>query len=359
MTLQDLLRKRIQQEGPIPLDIFQQWALSHPQKGYYTTQAVLGQKGDFITAPEVSQMFGEMVGLWLLDLWHQMGSPAPIQLMELGPGRGLFMADMLRVGQLDPGFFKALSVHLVEINPLLQKEQQQRLSSFAISVTSSSTVEEALRNQAGPLLVVANEFFDALPIKQFEKKEKLWWERYVGWCEEIQSFCITLRKTQETLTQEGIEGDIWEMSPQREGLFRELLQHLQKRQGVMWIADYGYASPQALGDSLQGLYHQQKSDPLAHVGETDLSSHVNFGRFQEILQASGPGLTDRGPKGQGAFLKALGIEQRLIQLKQGKSFEQAARLQAEFERLTHRLQMGDLFQIYTVYAPPTLDPAGF
>lgn len=354
MTLQDLIRHHIRQEGIMPLDIFQQWALYHPEKGYYNTQAIFGSKGDFITAPETSQMFGEIVGLWLLDLWHQMGSPPHVQLIELGPGRGTLMADILRTSRLDPSFLKALCVHLVEISPLLKKEQQKRLSHFP--VVWSSTLEEALCQESGPLFLVANEFFDAIPTKQYEKKEGLWRERFVGWCEKDQAFYITLGAPLD-LIEEGPDGAILEISPERERLFLELTQQIKKRQGVLWISDYGYSSAINGGDSLQGIYRQQKSNPLAHVGESDLSSHVNFGIFKEIARSQS--IADSGPKGQGSFLKNLGIDQRLAQLKQGKSLEICARLQADFERLTHFLQMGLLFQVYAAYHPGNLKPCGF
>lgn len=408
------IRQQIQQRGPLTLQAFFDLALYHPRYGYYVTHPVLGHHGDFTTAPETSQMFGEILGVWIQDVWRQLGRPPCLHLLELGPGKGTMMKDMLRVGEKNKSFFKALQVHLVEISASFQKIQQQTLSSFPF-VRWHSTLETALSCVNGPFVGVANEFFDALAIEQYQKKEGQWHQRLVGWHALQQGFSWVLKPTPclnvssgaslpdalplaNTLPSDTIspailpppghpilplghqgqgvggglvapeakEGDIWEISPQRDDVFCKLISCAQQHTGALWINDYGYCYQQTkrslagnagVGDSLQGLFKKRPVHPLYAPGQTDLTSHVNFGRFEDIAQLYA--MPSKGPLPQGVFLKNMGIDVRLEVLKKQKPFSVQGILSAQHARLTHPSQMGGVFQSYAVYFPSSLLMPGF
>jgi NADH dehydrogenase [ubiquinone] 1 alpha subcomplex assembly factor 7 len=334
--LENLLKKRIAEEGPLSLETFQQEALFHPQYGYYRTQKVLGDRGDFITAPEVSGLFGDVLGAFVLNEWDTtLGRPSCVSLIELGPGKGTLMGDVLRVGQLRPAFLEAAHVTLLEINPFLKATQKDHLSSYPLIVHWIDTLE-VLPENSGPLILLANEFFDVLPIQQWVQDPKTpegpWIERKVS-----------LKEDRLCLIPDGEDLKIQEKSPQREALFLKLLDLLKKRGGLLWITDYGYEGPSS-GDTLQGLYQRTPSPLLNYVGLTDLSSHVDFGRLATLAKD----FSCEGPLTQGAFLKNNGLDLRLDALRRGASLTERARLEAAYMRLVHPLQMGTLFKTLVI-----------
>ncbi|MGL4825675.1 MAG: class I SAM-dependent methyltransferase [Alphaproteobacteria bacterium] len=360
-VLEELLRDRMCHEGPLPLDVFQDIVLYHPQEGYYATQAVLGSGGDFITAPEISQLFGEMVGIYVWDSLRQMGFPKPFHLLELGPGRGGLMADVLRtLGKFQQDVFKNFSLSFLEISLLLRAQQASAMASFPLQPMWAETLEAAIGQGEGPLVVLANEFFDALPVKHYEFRGGRWWERGVTWDPNAQRFvmaCLPFSDEENLeIPEEPFEGAVLEISPARDALFQKLLQALATRGGMMWMADYGYTQPQ-FGETLQGIYRGVPSPIFEQIGKTDLSAHVNFASLQKLTRASG--LTAFGPIPQGAFLENLGIRVRLEQLKTGKTSAVRAALEAGCERLINSLQMGTLFQVYGVSNDTNMRPPGF
>ncbi|MGL5784129.1 MAG: class I SAM-dependent methyltransferase [Alphaproteobacteria bacterium] len=360
-VLEAFLRERIRHEGPMPLDSFQETALYHPQEGYYVTQAVLGSGGDFITAPEISQLFGEMVGIYLWESLRQMEFPKPFHLLELGPGRGVLMADVLRtLRKFQQDIFKNFSLSFLEISPSLQAQQASAMAPFPLQPSWAGALEEAIRQGEGPLIVLANEFFDALPVKHYEFRDGRWWERGITWDSNAQSFamvCLPFSDEENLeILGEPFEGAVLEVSPARDLLLQELLQALVTRGGMLWMADYGYTRPQ-FGETLQGICRGVPGSILEQVGKTDLSAHVNFASLQELTNASS--LKAFGPIPQGIFLENLGIRVRLEQLKTGKPSAVRAALEAGCERLINPLQMGRLFQVYGVSSYLNMRPSGF
>jgi NADH dehydrogenase [ubiquinone] 1 alpha subcomplex assembly factor 7 len=372
-VLEGLLRERMHQEGPLSLDVFQELALYHPQEGYYATQAVLGSGGDFTTAPEISQLFGEMVGIYLWDSLHRMGFPKPFHLLELGPGRGVLMADVLRtLDRLQQDFFEGLSLSFLEISSSLQAQQAAAMLAFPVQPLWAATLEAAMGQGEGPLVVVANEFFDALPVKQFEFRGGRWWERGVTWDSEAQRFVGVLLPFSEgvklsipeivpgivprVVPEVPCEGAVLEFSPARDILFQNVLQALAERGGVLWMADYGTTQPR-FGETLQGLCRGIPSPVLEQVGKTDLSAHVDFAALEKLTQASG--LKGFGPVSQGVFLENMGIRARLEQLKAGRASGVRATLEMGYERLVNPRQMGTLFQVYGVSSGLNARPLGF
>lgn len=313
-------------------------ALHHPTKGYYRTHQAVGR--DFTTSPEISQIFGELIGAWMMDLFCQLGSPPRVNLVELGPGRGTLMADLLRVAPP----FQDHPVHLVEINPVLKQLQGEGIRHPDLHW--HDTVETL--PQDGPLLVIANEFFDALPTNYYVRQENILYERQVTQEAGELGFVLT-----PLAPEEGEEGG-WEESPASLSILATLSHRLLGQGGALLIIDYGYEGGQ--GDTLQALYEGQPSSPLAHVGQSDLTCHVNFGALKKA--ALDPGLTVFGPIPQGAFLRNLGIDLRTALLKH-KNPQSAPALTTACERLTHPHQMGTLFKAMAMVSPHALRPGGF
>jgi NADH dehydrogenase [ubiquinone] 1 alpha subcomplex assembly factor 7 len=332
----DGLRDMIALEGPITVERYMGLCLRH----YYATRDPLGQTGDFTTAPEISQMFGELIGLWMLEAWHAMGRPAPIRLIELGPGRGTLMADLLRAARLVPGFLAAVSVHLVETSPALRERQRVGLASSGVRTEWHDRLEDV---PLGPTLLVANEFFDALPVRQFVATDRGWCERLVGLDEDRLTF--GLRAEPEAHLRNPLRlGDILEWPAASIALTKELSRRFARDTGAGLIVDYGYWGP-AFGDTLQAVKHHSYADPLAEPGEADLTTHVDFQRLAQA--ASEENVLVHGMATQGDFLQALGIEARAASLKQRATPAQAADIDRALSRLTERgaKGMGDLFKV--------------
>ena len=327
-------------------------ALGHPTHGYYQRRDPLGRAGDFITAPEISQMFGELIGLWCVELWHAIGRPDPCHLVELGPGRGTLMADALRAARVRPAFVAAIRVHLVETSPYLRERQAGALQAHRPQWHASlAEVPE------GPLLLVANEFFDALPVNQFELTAEGWRERVVashgdglvfGWAPPGPSFGL--------LTPRQRLGPWAEVCPAALQLAGEIGGRLARGSGAALIIDYG-TSRSLPGESLQALRRHQPVDPLAEPGEADLSAHVDFAALSQA--AAEAGAKTYGPLPQGEFLMRLGLAARAESLIARATPEQARDIETARRRLLDAREMGNLFKALTLTAPGLPTPPGF
>ena len=360
MSLDQILIKKIKDEGPISIADFMTLALSHPEHGYYIKQDPIGKDGDFTTAPEISQMFGEMIGAWIADTWMQMGRPEKFTLLECGPGRGTLMNDILRATKNIEGFHKAAIVTLMEISPTLKRKQAENLPPLIPHWIES--LDDIPRDK--PLILIANEFLDALPIHQYEITDNGWAERMVAYTPAksfhiIQDFCeaptlpdaicpITATPSPQGMDITGI-GEVFETSPAQTEFMNQLSILLKHLGGASLFIDYGYESGH--GDTLQALYKHDYCDPLTHIGDADITAHVNFGALQNIIPSA---LTT-----QGQFLLQLGIEHRAEILKQNAGTKQTEDIQNALHRLLHNDEMGALFKVIGVTHDQTLNLAGF
>ncbi|MEJ8560106.1 SAM-dependent methyltransferase [Yoonia sp. GPGPB17] len=350
-ALGDLLIARIARTGPISLADYMAECLMHPQHGYYATRDPFGVAGDFTTAPEISQMFGELIGLSLAQAWMDQGQPPKIALAELGPGRGTLMADALRASKAVPGFHRALSVHLVETSPALRTEQA-KLVPDATWHDSVDTLPET------PLYLIANEFFDALPIRQFIREGDGWREKMIGVSDTTLSFGLSAAAPialLEARLSDTKNGDLVEHCPALPSIMASLSARIESHGGCALIIDYG--DWQSLGDTLQALKSQDHTDPLAAPGQADLTAHVDFAA---IAAHAGPAKFSRLTP-QGVFLERLGITQRAQALAAKLSGDALTSHIAAHRRLTHPSEMGDLFKVISIYPstatpPPGLEP---
>lgn len=345
--LKERLIQRIEAQGPITVAEYMSACLSDPQAGYYTTREPFGRQGDFITAPEVSQMFGELIGAFCLAAYERMGSPAAFRLVEIGPGRGSLMADLLRVAALRPAFCRAADLWLVETSPRLRQIQGQTLKNASLSPSFADRIEDV---PEGPMLLVANEFFDALPIHQFVKTPEGWLERLIGTGPEgtLQFGAGTAKLAQSDLPahlQAAAAGAILETQPAANAIAETIAARIAKESGTALFIDYGYLRS-APGDTLQALRNHSYDDVLAHPGEADLTAHVNF----EALAAAAArgGAVAFGPLTQGEFLLRLGLLERAGALGAGKSFQEQEAIRDAVERLAAPQQMGDLFKVLAI-----------
>jgi NADH dehydrogenase [ubiquinone] 1 alpha subcomplex assembly factor 7 len=341
--LKKIIDEIIASEGPMPLDRYMGLCLGHPTYGYYMTRDPLGEQGDFITAPEISQIFGELVGVWCATAWVAMGKPAKFNLVELGPGKGTLMADILKASKAMPGFRGAAQIHLVETSPTLRKVQGAKLGS---SITWNDTLAGV---PDGPLVLVANEFLDAIPIRQFEKRDRKWFERCVG-AEGMGLIPATLDVSL------GMNGDVIEFAPQRLGIAEEIGQRLAKNPGVALIVDYGYLET-APGDTLQAMRDHQYVPVTDMPGESDLTSHVDFEALGKAFSQGGaktyPAITQR------SFLLAMGIEPRAAMLSSKADTETAEVMARAVARLIGESEMGRLFKVMVGTSPNLATPYPF
>ena len=339
MSLEDELKARIATSGPLTIADYMADCLLHPTFGYYATRDPLGQSGDFITAPEISQMFGELVGLCLAQAWMDRGAPDRIVLAELGPGRGTLMADMLRATRRVPGFHDALEVHLFEASPVLRKRQTEAVPAAVTHHDTFDTVPEA------PLFLVANEFFDALPIRQFLRDGPSWRERVIGLQDDALALGLSDRTNPEALIDrlaDTAEGDIVELCPSAAPIAADIGRRIVEHGGVGLIVDYG--DWRSLGDTLQAVKGHEAADLLGTPGSTDLTAHVDF---EVIAQACAPAITTRLTP-QGIFLERLGITQRAQALAQSLKGDALETHIAAHRRLTHPDEMGTLFKAIAI-----------
>lgn len=347
-ALADIITAQIKATGPMPLAEYMTLCLSHPQHGYYITRDPLGAAGDFTTAPEISQMFGELIGLSLAQSWLDQGAPSRFALAELGPGRGTLMADILRATAGVPGFHDAARVHLVETSPVLRDAQAHRVPG-AIWQDSVETLPDL------PLYLVANEFFDALPIRQFQRDGAGWRERVVGLQDARLTLGLSDASPQTALTHrldDTQDGDLVETCAPAQAIAAEIGARIAGHGGAALIIDYG--DWRSLGDTFQALKAHESVDPLASPGEADLTAHVDF---EALAQAAAPARHSRLTP-QGVFLERLGITQRAQALARGLRGDALQSHVAAHRRLTHPQEMGSVFKTLALYPEGALPPPG-
>jgi NADH dehydrogenase [ubiquinone] 1 alpha subcomplex assembly factor 7 len=354
------IRRRIAAAGPMPVAEYMALCLSHPQYGYYTTTDPLGARGDFITAPEVSQMFGELIGLWAASVWRQMGAPENVRVIELGPGRGTLLKDALRAATIVPGFRDAIVLHLVEINAVLKAQQERTLEHLGLATYWHETLAEV---PGGPAIILANEFFDALPVHLAVKTQYGWHERQIEVGPDGR-LAFTLAPPPirhfEWLLPEAVrgagEGSIFEWRSETAAM--DIGRRLAHDGGAALVIDYGHGES-AVGDTFQAVSRHAYADVLTAPGAVDLTAHVDFESLARAVEAMGA--KAHGPISQALFLRQLGIEARAATLKANASRAEAATIDAALERLAglSRSGMGMLFKAMA-FTPPALGtPPGF
>ena len=357
-ALARLLAKRIAAHGPMTIADFMAEALGHPEYGYYMKREPFGAAGDFITAPEISQMFGELIGLWCVEVWDRLGRPAPFNMVELGPGRGTLMADALRAAAVVPGFRRAVRIHLVETSPRLRQMQRDALSRGAVAWREVTWHDRFEETPQGPCIVIANEFFDALPAHQFEWTPEGWRERLVGLAEAGDELQLTLAPG-ETPALDLIHGDasggssvgeVLEIQPAASAISQSIGERIVRDDGAALFIDYGHDGGR--GDSLQAVRRHAFHDVLQTPGEADLTVHVDFAGLRNAIADVAQ---CQGPIGQGVFLSGLGIGLRAKMLMKSASKTQARDIDAAHRRLIAPDEMGSLFKAFGVVrkgAPP-------
>jgi SAM-dependent MidA family methyltransferase len=339
----------------MPVSHYMTLCLSHPEHGYYITQEPFGAAGDFTTAPEISQMFGELIGLWAGSVWRQMGSPAEIKLVELGPGRGTMMQDALRAAHVMPEFRTAVAVHFVEISPVLEQRQRQFVGGLGVPFTWHKTLDEV---PDGPMIILANEFFDSLPVHQAVMCADGWHERVIR-IDDSDKFRFAIARDPiplfEQLLPRGMRaqiGEIFEWRADQTAL--ELGRRVKHSGGAALVIDYGHAKS-AAGDTLQAVGKHQYADPLLAPGLIDLTAHVDFQALVDAAESMGA--RAYGPLDQGDFLRRLGIEQRAVALKGTAAPSKVMEIDRALDRLTGAggRGMGQLFKAMA-FGHPKLGP---
>ena len=353
-SLYDTLVRRIKTNGPMTVADYMSDCLMHPEYGYYQREKVFGVEGDFTTSPEISQMFGEMIGLWLIDRWKAIGSPPHFNLVECGPGRGTLMADILRTATEQASFLEAASVIFVEKSKQLKAEQKSRVPD-AVWIDDISELPE------GPLLLVANEFFDALPIHQFQKLDGLWLERRIGlddggkliWTLSAPTAALSLMPE---ILKNSENGSMVELCPAALSVAGTIADHITKYGGAALIIDYGY-DKSATGDTFQAMKDHSYTNPLDSIGTADLTAHVNFDMLTKAVKEKGALV--HGPVGQGSFLMSLGMGARAQNLSQNLDIKDQEDILASMVRLTSPDQMGELFRVVALASAEQTSVAGF
>jgi NADH dehydrogenase [ubiquinone] 1 alpha subcomplex assembly factor 7 len=339
--LEEAIRGLIEIDGPMRLDRYMALVLGHPHYGYYMTRDPFGAAGDFITAPEVSQVFGELIGIWCAAAFEAMVGPRAVNLVELGPGRGTLMADILRAAKVLPGFLEAASVHFVETSPSLRARQKEK-------ITTASWHDSIDQVPEGPMILVANEFFDAIPIRQFERRDGQWWERVIGIDgEELRPGLVAAEDLAQQAPQ-GRDGDVIEYAPARADIARAIGQRLADCSGAALIIDYGHGIS-APGDTLQSMKSHGFVSVTESPGECDLTSHVDFEALAKALAQGGASVTPL--LSQRDFLLAMGIEARFAALAAKADPATRGVLARAKSRLADQQQMGNLFKVLAAVSP--------
>ena len=350
-----LLVSLIKADGPLSIARYMELCLGHPRYGYYMTRDPFGHAGDFITAPEISQMFGELIGVWCADTWIRMGRPSQCSLIELGPGRGTLMVDALRAISKVPGMAEALSITLVETSPALRQIQKETLSTSAVPIKWVNSLDDLADN---PILVIANEFFDALPIHQFIRTEAGWHERLIG-LDQNDHLCFGISPEPIAGFEKAAPvGSIFEDARLSAADIEQIAAHIERFKGAALAIDYGHAKS-GYGDTFQAVKAHAFVDPLSLPGEADLTAHVDFAALGEVAKRSGAAIS--GPITQRDFLLALGLSERASQLAQRGSDEQKVAIKGQFDRLTDSSTrgMGKLFKVIALSHSSLSELAGF
>ena len=350
MSLKARLQAQISAFGPLSVAQYMGLCLHDPKDGYYAAHPNLGAEGDFLTAPLTSQMFGELLGLWTIAVWESLGRPEQLSLIEIGPGDGTLMSDLLRATRLAPQMVKGLDVTLVETSAPLTLIQQQRLAGAPIRWVTR--LDEVTGD--GPVILIANEVLDCLPARQFIRTATGWAERMVGLTDEGDlTFGLSPRPV-EGLFPAAPQGAVLELSAAQEAMSAEIAALIAARGGAGLLIDYG-RDTEGFGDTLQALRSHQKHGPLDHPGLDDLTIHADFPAALEAAQAEG---VDVAIISQGAFLQRLGIVARAESLAKARP-DQSAIIARQLERLIAPEQMGDLFKVAGLWSKDLPQPPGF
>jgi NADH dehydrogenase [ubiquinone] 1 alpha subcomplex assembly factor 7 len=352
------IRKLIKSSGPMPVWRYMELCLMHPDHGYYVSRDPLGREGDFTTAPEVSQMFGELLGLWAASVWRAIGQPPLLRLIELGPGRGTMMADALRALRVLPPLYQSLTIHMVEVNPVLRDKQRLTLSGVR-NITWHDSIDDVLE---GPAVIFANEYFDVLPIHQMVKRETGWHERTVDidnndrlvfghMPEPTPRFEVLLPP----LVRAAPVGAVFEWRPDNE--IMKIARRVRDQDGAAVIIDYGHLRSDA-GDTFQAIARHSFTDPLKNPGQADVTAHVDFQALARAAEDLGARV--HGPQTQGDFLKRLGVEARAATLMAKASPEASEDIDGALKRLTDsgRGGMGSMFKVIGISQPDIVSLAG-
>jgi SAM-dependent MidA family methyltransferase len=348
------IARLIQAQGPISVAQF----IAIANSAYYASRDPFGAHGDFVTAPEISQMFGELLGLWLVQCWQDQGRPSPARLVELGPGRGTLMADALRAAKLAPDFLAAIEVVLVENSPALRDIQQQTLKNNAVKMEWRDRFDDAFQDR--PLFLLANEFFDALPVRQFVRTPHAWNERMVI-ANENGTLSFAVAPVSSNISAPSSRGAatvgaIYEVSLASTAIVAQIAESVARNGGVALIVDYGYGDEARYGETLQAVGGHGYKSILESPGDIDLSAHVDFASLGDAARAEGAAVF--GPIGQGGLLERLGIAARSRKLA-AASPAQTDAVAAAMERLTGAKQMGTLFKALAILPRHTQTPPGF
>ena len=343
VTVEKLLHQKLA-SGPIPVAEYMRLVLGHPRLGYYATRTPFGREGDFITAPEISQIFGELIGLWAAHVWGLMGTPDEINLVELGPGQGTLMADALRAcGKVAPSFLEAASIHFIETSAALREKQRQ-----AMGTHPAQWYDKFSQIPKGPLIVIGNEFLDALPVHQLVRTGAGWCERQIARTQEGDLFFTVANKPSPLSAQlhpmvaKSALGSVAELSPKAVSVMGAIADRIRTQGGAALIIDYGY-SESAAGDTLQAIKHHRRHEILSEPGSADLTAHVDFAALCRAAHASGVRIF--GPVTQGLFLQRLGVIERKESLMREADLIERIDIETQVERLISPRSMGNLFKV--------------
>jgi len=364
MSLTTHLKNLIAQTGAISMAQFMQIVLAHPDYGYYKTKEPFGIKGDFTTAPEISQLFGELIGIWAADIWLKMGSPTDIQLVEIGPGRGTLMDDLLRATKRVAGFHESISISMVETSKRLATIQHEKLKDKHPRIKWLENISDVEKK---PMILVTNELFDALPVHQYIKQNGQWFEKMLALdaAGELEFAICHSERSEESNSyfkqilsyaqDESIkDGATLEISPLAITIMEQICQHIKQHGGAALIIDYGYTKPE-FKDTIHAILNHKHHGLLEDIGNADLSAHVDFGLLGNVAENSD--LSVYGAISQGNFLRNMGIYFRIENLSKNANEQQRIDLKTASARLTEYTQMGKLFKALAVTSG--IEPAGF
>jgi NADH dehydrogenase [ubiquinone] 1 alpha subcomplex assembly factor 7 len=338
------IRRAIAATGPISLAEYMHICLADPQGGYYARKPAIGAKGDFVTAPHVSQMFGELIGIWCASVWLALGSPRRFSLVEAGPGHGTMMVDLLRAGKTVPGFADAAQVMLIETSPAMIEIQADNLNHAGRDAHWISSLDAL---ETSPIILVANEFLDALPVRQFVRTESAWLERCVdAEADGRLKWAYAARIADSSILPAGASaapvGSVFEYAPARNAWVSQLATLLTEGTGAALLVDYGYAG-NSFGDTFQAVQEHDFADPLAAPGEADLTAHVDFAAAGAAAAAAGAAISPVVT--QGHFLGAMGLAGRATRLAEGKAPAVQRQIAADAQRLANPAEMGEIFKL--------------
>lgn len=366
MSMESKIRELIQHKGFLALDEIIEIAMSRYSKSYYRTYQPLGADCDFITSPEVSQMFGEMIGVWCIDIWNQLDKPVKCNIVEYGSGLGTLMRDILRTAQKNKQFYESINIWVIDINPILKKKQYEILHKFGINIYWVNSIDDVSKD---PTIVIANEFFDALPVKQYVKQKSEWKENVVVLDPSDAKLAFDVRGIKKILEQQltlehkhAGDGSILEESPESIKIIKAIAGHIEENKGAALIIDYGYDINPKLRkahqytQTIQALKHHKYVPILSSLGEADLSSHIDFWALKNAVSLNN--VQAYGSISQRVLLMRCGIDIRFKTLID-KNPDMIDILHNQYNRLVGLDQMGELFKAIAITSSTKIVPLGF